>query len=231
MPYTNVTYATTKPAELYVYNNWIQSDETTFLKKHVLVRGAYFVLAPASFIASAIDTIIGLGAGIGAICTLGKHQRTFEVAFEHLSSSNKLVVRPYANILQTINPEAKFSGNLACPGNKSPMISGHGDGFISDMVISSLKNVAIACYRSNNFLKRHVASRLTYALLAVSCLVTRAVDGIIGILAAGLSILTVGKFESLNNLAYRTLKAPGIINDLFYCTIKFINPWSGTSKA
>lgn len=111
------------------------------------------------------------------------------------------------------------------------MISGDGDGFLSDLVINPLKDIARSCYNSDNFLKRHVASRLTYALLAVSCLVTRAVDGIIGIPAAGLSILTGGKFESLNNLAYRTLQAPGIINDLFYCTIKFINPWTRTSKA
>lgn len=242
MSYTNVTYASTKPAEHYVDSNWVESDKTTFLKKHVLARGAHLLLAPASFITSAVDTIIGLGAGIGAICTLGKHQPTIKAAFNHLSSSNKLVVRPYVNILQTINPKAKFSGDLAnqpyvvrylaqCTDYKPPMISGDGDGFISDIVINSLKNVARACYNSDNFLKRHVASRLTYALLAVSCLVTRAIDGIIGIPAAGLSILTGGKFESLNNLAYRTLQAPGIINDLFYCTIKFINPWTGTSKA
>lgn len=179
-----------------------------------MARGAHLLLTPASFITSAVDTIIGLGAGLGAICTLGKNKQTFKVACNHLSSSDKLFVRPYVNFLKTINPEAKISGD--------------GDGFLSDLVINPLKNIARRCYNSDNFLKRHIASRLTYALLAVSCLVTRAVDGIIGIPAAGLSILTGGKFESLNNLAYRTLQAPGIINDLFYCTIKFINPWTGT---
>lgn len=227
MSYTNVTYASTKPAEHYVDSNWVQSDETTFLKKHVLARGAHILLTPSSFITCAVDTIIGLGAGLGAICTLGKNKQTFKVACSHLSSSNKLFVRPYVNFLKTINPEAKFSGDAA----KQAMISGNGDGFLSDLVIDPLKNIARNCYNSDNFLKRHIASRLTYALLAVSCLVTRAVDGIIGIPAAGLSILTGGKFESLNNLAYRTLQAPGIINDLFYCTIKFINPWTGTSNA
>ena len=239
MSYSNVTYATTKPAEHYVDRNWVQSDETTFLKKHVLARGAHLLLTPASFITSAVDTIIGLGAGIGAICTLGKHRQTFKVASNHLSSSNKLFVRPYVNFLQTINPEAKFSGDAANQPYivrylglaKQATISGDGDGFLSDLVINPLKDTARTCYNSDNFLKRHVASRLTYAVLAVSSLVTRAVDGIIGIPAAGLSVLTGGKFESLNNLAYRTLQAPGIINDLFYCTIKFINPWTGTSNA
>lgn len=70
MSYSNVTYATTKPAEHYVDRNWVQSDETTFLKKHFLARGAHLLLTPASFITSAVDTIIGLGTGIGAICTV-----------------------------------------------------------------------------------------------------------------------------------------------------------------
>src|SRR5205085_7208029 len=101
MSYTNVTYASTTLAQYYVDNNWVKSDKTTFLKKHVLARGAHFLLAPASFITSAVDTIIGMGAGIGAICTLGKHRPLFKVAFNHLSCSNKLLVRPYINILQT----------------------------------------------------------------------------------------------------------------------------------
>jgi hypothetical protein len=238
MSYSNVTYALIKPVENYVDSNWVRPVKTPFIKKHVLARGAHFVLAPASFITSAVDTIIGLGVGIGAICTLGKHYPTFKIAHNHLSGSRGLFVRPYKNLLQTINPEAKFSGDLANESHlvrqlrlaKQAKISGDGDGFLSDLVIDPLKDIARSCYNSDNFLKRHVASRLTYALLAISCLVTRVVDGIISIPVAGLSILTGGKFESLNNLAYRTLQAPGIINDLFYCTIKFINPWTGTSK-
>lgn len=244
MSYTNITNASTVAAAYYVKKNWVYSDETTFLKKHVLGRGAHFMLAPTSFITNALDTIVGLGAGIGAICTLGKHQPTLTAAFNHLSRSNKLAVHPYVHFLKTINPEAKFSGDLENlppteriiamtigSSYRPARISGDGDGFISDTAITSLKNIARGCYNSDNFLKRHVASRLTYVLLAISCLVTRVVDGVIGVLTGAFSILTVGKFESLNNVAYRALQAPGIINDLFYCTIKFINPWTGTSKA
>lgn len=233
MSYISLNYTFTTPAEDYIDINLVHDDDTTFVKKHILARGAHILLTPVSFITSAVDTIIGLGAGIGAICTLGTHKQTFNVACYHLSSSKELFVLPYVNFVQTINPEARFSEayivrylGLA----KKAMISGDGVGFLSDFVINPLKNIARSCYNSDNFLTRHVASRLTYALLAVSCLVTRAVDGIIGIPAAALSILTVGKFESLNNLAYRTLQAPGIIGDLFYCTIKFINPWTGTSE-
>jgi hypothetical protein len=221
MSYTNITHASIGAIEDCA-RNWAISDQTNFLQRHILARGTHFILSPASFITSSLDTIIGLVAGIGAICTLGKHRPTLNVTMDHLSGSTMLLARPYVHILLAINPQAKF------PGNRDIAISGDGDGFISDLVINFLSSVAIMCYESDSFLKRHVASRLTFALLAISCLVTRAVDGIIGIPAAGLSILTGGKFESLNNLAYRALQAPSIINDLFCWTIKFINPWAGT---
>jgi len=175
MSYKNITYTLTKPAENYVDSNWVYSRETTFIKKHVLARGAHFVLAPALFITSALDTIVGLGVGIGALCTLGKHKPTYKIASYHLSSANKLFVRPYVNLLRVINPEAKFSGdldNLFIGFAKQAMISGSGDGFLSDLVANPLLDIARSCYNSDNFLKRHVASRLTYALLAVSYLVS-----------------------------------------------------------
>ena len=231
----NVTDVTVRSAEFYIRTNWIQSEDTNLLKKHVLARGAHLLLIPTSFITVAVDTIIGLGAGMKAIFTLGKDEQTFRVAYKQLTSSNKLFAKPYCHFLLTINPEAKFSGSAANQlfiANQLGLatqatIHADGNGFLSNLMIDEIKKTTRACYNSDNLLKQHVASRLTFALLAVSCLVARAVDGIIGIPAAGLCILTGGKFESLNNLAYRTLQAPGIINDLFYCIIKFINPWTG----
>ena len=240
MTYYNITTSTVKLAESYVRSNWVKSDEKNFLKNHIFARCAYLILAPASIITSAVDTIIGLGAAVGTICTFGKHTPTYNIAYKHISFSRNLIVGPYVNILRTINPKAKFTRNLEdeCyakrhfgtkPDYTPPLVSVDGDGFTSNLVKDPLKNKARSCYNSDNFLKRHISSRLTYALLAVSCIVTRAVDGIIGIPAAALSILTGGKFKTLNNLTFRALQAPAIIDDLFYCTIKFINPWTGTT--
>lgn len=107
------------------------------------------------------------------------------------------------------------------------MVGLEGNGFLSNNATNLLKDVARTCYRSDNFVKRHVISRLTYALLAMASLVTRTVDGIICMPIAAASILTCGTFPTLNNIAYRSLQAPNIINDLFYCIVKFINPWAG----
>lgn len=217
MSYINLTYATIDPVLNYIDSNWCNKKK--LLKTRIFTRGAHLLLIPPSFIISAIDIVIGLGAGIGAVCTLGKHRRTFIIARDHLSMSNNLFLAPYWLFLFTLNPKAA----------KLAMITREDDSFLSDSVITPLKKIARTCYNSDNFLKRHVSSRLTYALLAISCLVTRVADGVIAIPTAGLSILTGGKFVPLNNLAFRTLQAPSLIDDLFYCTIKFINPWTGKS--
>lgn len=192
-----------------------------FVKKHVKGRCARLILIPASFTTCALDTIYGLGVGIGAICTGGKKTKLSTTAFNYLTNSNLMLSIPYSNLLRMINPKAEISSKAL----------NHCDGILSHTVNFSLKGLASKynqthwrCMISNNSFKHHIASRLTYALLAVACVVARAVDGIIGVAAATLSIVTVGKFTRLNDLAWKTLQPTGIIEDLWFCTMHCINP-------
>lgn len=185
-----------------------------FVKKHVKGRCARLILIPASFTTCALDTIYGLGVGIGAICTGGKKAKLSTTAFNYLTNSNLMLSIPYSNLLRMINPKADVS----------PKALSHCDGVLSHTVNFSLKGLASKYYQSTNSFKHHVASRLTYALLAVTCIVARTVDGIIGVAAAILSIVTVGKFTRLNDLAWKTLQPTGIIEDLWFCTMHCINP-------
>jgi hypothetical protein len=191
-----------------LYNSWNSSD-ASFVQKHVLARGAHLLLAPASLITTAIDTIAGLGAAIGAILTLGQSRKIFDVAAALLNESNFLLSYPYQNFLQAINPDADF-GDI--------------DAYIVSNAISPIEDFAKKCAKSENFLQRHVASRLTYALAALACLVTRAVDGVISIPIVAASVITLGNFTLINHLACNTLKAPGIIVDLVYCAVYVLNP-------
>lgn len=190
------------------------------LAAEVLARGVNLVLAPASFLAAGGDTAVGLGAGIGALCTLGTQHSIVAVAERYLPWSRELVAAPYKHLLSTINPRAREYSGYA-------WISADGNGFITHYVFAYLSDKGREYRHSDDLLVKHVASRLTYALAAVACLVARVADGAIGLVAGLFSFFSVGKWESLNNLAGKALQAPGIICDLFYCTIRFINPWAG----
>lgn len=206
-----------------VNQGWVVSEETNLLKKQVLARGAYLLLTPVTFAACCLDTILGAIAGVGALCTAGRSTPILNVSYNHLKSSQSLIVRPYIHFLAAINPEFEMA-SCSIFGFK---IKKHRNGLLSDPVIDKFAEQATDYRYSNNFLKRHIATRLTYALMAVSCVVTRLVDGIIGVPAACLSILLVGRCAPLNNIAFEGLQATGIINDLFFCTVRFINPWAG----
>lgn len=228
------TYLIAKPILHYVEKNWDNSYDC--VKREVFARGAHLALVPISTVTSALDTIVGSLAGLGAIGTAGLHKPTVELYRRNIDSSRKIAARPFVNFLKFINPAAKFSGDEnfvlsdyfdGDEDYNKPKISGDGNGFITNGVSKYMSKAAIEFSFSQNVFKRHVLSRLTYALMGIASLVTRAVDGAIGLVAAAFSIITAGKFESLNNLAYRGLQAPGIIGDLFSCAIKFINPWAG----
>lgn len=242
MLYVNLTCRYEQPAENFIESNWVVSSRTNFVKKHVFARGGHLALVFWSVVMSGADSIIGVGAGLASVLTGGRHRPTFKCALIHLDSSRQIIALPYVNLLKTLNPDATFSGSMAnmsymdrylarTIGRKDAFITSDGDGFITHYVSGTLKSIARGCYNSDNIIKRHLVTRLTYVLLAITSVITRIVDGIIGVIAALASFLTVGKFESINNLAYRGLQTPGIINDLFYCTIKFMNPWAGTSRA
>lgn len=54
---------------------------------------------------------------------------------------------------------------------------------------------------------------------------TRVFDLVIGILAMTAALVTLGKVDVINNVAYRGLQVTGIVKDIFYNTTKMLNPW------
>ncbi|MCC5832857.1 MAG: hypothetical protein JJU12_07440 [Chlamydiales bacterium] len=180
------------------------------------IRGAYLSLVPVSAITSIVDTAIGACAAIPVLATAGKHEKTTDFAFQFLASSFTIVSKPYLNLLRTLNPTAEVNRHYDenYPGICAPYF------------VSMSDEIGNNYCGSNNFFKRHVASRLTYAFFAISLVVTRLVEGIIGLIAGAFSLLTVGKVPLLNNTAYLGLSATGIIHELFFFTLKVINPWT-----
>lgn len=227
MSYTNLSNLLINPKEQYVRTNWdILERKTTrpldqnsycnicfngngsyFLKKHVLARIAHCVLTPFSLLTNLADTTIGIGSGIVSVFTAPLQNKISIFAMNHLDRSNSLLAQPYANLLSAINPNAKT------PKNKS---------------LANLEPINVSS--SDNFLQRCVVSRLSNTFLATFYLVGKVVCGVIGVLAATLSILTLGKLERINNMAFIYLQAPGIIKDLFHWAIKMVNPGAETQS-
>ncbi len=215
---------------LYYINRNLSNSESK-LKSQCLAKGALIGLGVLNIVTGIADTAIGVALGCANVATAGTNYKIYKATISQFTNTQAMLSISYMNFLRTINPKGVFSQNLTkkfLPDDyKPPVISVKGDGLLTDSVTTSINKFARDCYTSDNKLKKHVISRLTYPVLALAYLVTRTVDGIIGLLAATFSLLTLGKFTILNNVAFRGLQAPGIIGDLFYCAVKTINPSAG----
>lgn len=205
------------PAEIYIANNW-QNYSSNFAEKHVFSRFCHLGLIPWSPITTAVDTVIGAVTTVGALLTLGAHYQTFNFTERQLETSKFIIARPYLHLLQTINPQAECFDHYSIPDK----------GFFTNWVCGKLANEANMCaHRDNSVFMKYIISRLSYLLLIVAAVVSRAVDLAIGLLAACFSIITLGCIPAVNNVAYRALQAPGVIHDVIIYTIRVINPWAG----
>jgi hypothetical protein len=238
--------AVARPYLTYVDNRMVASKGPTSC-----VRASHAAGVPISFISNCLDTLIGAGLGCGSLITLGLHPKTFDKTFQFLRSAKMMIADPFVHILLMINPEAHVNFQERCDnyqGGKRritfvknmskifekilskdaalPVIPAEGEGFLSNYVISTLISKGREFRISDHIFHRHVSSRLTYLALLIGCIVARTVDGIISIPVALAAICRGGKNEALNNLAFRTLQAPGIVFDLFYFAVKVINPWA-----
>jgi hypothetical protein len=176
----------------------------------ILGRCANVILAPTALITCALDTLMCLGAGLGAICTLGMKKSFVDKMIVHFHETSQILAEPYLQLLTAIAPPypeyTRYNGlfcNLVQP------------------LGSNIKNLISP---NNNFLKRHVASRLTIALLVTSLVITKVIDGVIGVIAAPISLVMAGKFKKLNTLALNGLYATNLIGDLMCLSIAIINP-------
>ncbi len=142
----------------YIETCLVNDSNKSFMKTQVLARGAYCILAPASFIGSIFDILPGICFGVGSICTFGKCKSLDAKTWKFLSSSHNLLTTPYANLLNAINPGAYIN-------SESAKISYRGNGFVSHKALKFLNKQAKRYCNSESFLEKHVSSRLIYVLL------------------------------------------------------------------
>lgn len=224
-----MTYALT-PYMLNFGNNYDLDylDTSTFSVGNNVARARSAVCVPATFVTSIIDTLAGTLEGIlvglpaALLHEMGiANDAALTVIADpcrRISHSNRIIAEPFKRLLQTINP--KVLRGESCKNYDRPCISAKGIGFIANQVHIAVNYLTT----TENSLYRHIISRLVCALAPIAYIIARIADGIIGLAVAPFALLLCGRWESLNNLAYRGLQAPGIIFDLYRCAIRFITP-------
>lgn len=194
------------------------------VKKHVGARLAYFLGAPVTLIGRIVDVAAGIFLGLGAIITAGKCKPIFEGAVVELDSASKIFPRFYVYLIKTINPSAEFKSNDA-----TIHVPLEGDGYIAKFAHEELERLA-GLVSTKGIFNRHVTARLIFFLLIIVSIITRIEDTVIGAAAVVASFLTLGKIASINHLAFRAFRPTAIVKDLFYYTVKMINPWAGMKE-
>lgn len=224
MPYVSLTQTLIDPAQDYVRNNLSnrinsfdgKEIEVTFFKREILARGAHLGLTPANALIKTVDTFVGLIGSVGVILTLGRHEDTLNFSDRHLVNCKTIVSQSYSHLLKFINPHA------SCDNWESYVKEGR-HGYLTNYT-HPIRRFAKESVKSENFFKRNISSRLGFAALAVACVVTRVADAILSVITMALSLVTVGLFKKVNNVALRSAQAMGLTHDLFYCATKILNP-------
>lgn len=194
----------------------LAGPKQSFLTREVASRAAHAAFAPFTFLANCLDT----GLGLLALGTLGFHQQTTLFADRQLCISKYLISSLYWQALNVLNPHVVVTRSGIV--TRSGMIAFEGDGLLHERVVC-LKNKASNMARSTDF-SGIVGSRTLHLLYGVASVVTRLADAAIAVPAIPLSLVTLGKIESLNNLARRSAQATGLIKDISFCIIHMVDP-------
>jgi hypothetical protein len=207
-PYFNKTF-TNRLNDSYKNLSSDFAGSRSVFRSEVLSRIISLLLIPGSAIANLADTVVAVFAQAGVILTGGNNQRLVNTANLHFSYSSSLSV-PFYYLIRVINPRS----------GPEPVTSRG----ITLALKLKLEKIASKFFHSDNLLKKHTATRLTYALLAVACVVTRAVEAVFGLVGATLAVLTLGKFHRLNQFAYVNLHFTHIVRDIIQCATKIVFP-------
>jgi len=177
-------------------------------------RAAFLTLVPLSLITSITDVVTGVFGILAEAATLGNNEQLVKGTNVQLKASRFIACGPYLNLLKAINPHAPFTKRRETIG------------YLAKSFITPTFKMFTTCKKSPRLFHRQISTRLTVALSLVAATVSRVLDAIISLIAAPLSIVTFGKFQRINDIALNALKAPGLIFDLHYSTLLFINPFA-----
>jgi hypothetical protein len=139
--------------------------------------------------------------------TLGKWKFINKIA-QKSHSSNLIFTSAYIGLISILNP--KINQNKL-----KEFISKNPEGLLTFFIVKSLFDKAQKLSSKKSFCKRHIVSRVLFALGGLLSIITRIADAAIGLIAALLVAVTLARVEFLNNVALKCLITfPGVFHDV-----------------
>lgn len=218
--YLEKNYADT----LFEPTKYLKSDSC--VERELLSRGVFLGRAVTVLITKSVDIIVGIVATAFTFLTLGMNKDCARAMSNFMFESVGILGEPMYQLVKMLNPHIKETDSEDLLVSAKPLYK---LGLITRYLVVPMYNQFEIFSNSENVIVRHVASRTCTALGVLVCTVTRVVDGAIGLVASVFMFLTLGKFESLNNLAIRGLQVTRIVAELPCGVLMTINPWSFNS--
>lgn len=161
-------------------------------------------------------TCLGVAAHIIATATFSKFEAVNKRSIL-TRSSRFLLPNSFSAVMNVVNPDVSSRNKDWFSDPKS--------GFVSQYVaFPILKTAIIASNDDKSILNRHVVSRVGFGLFGVVSVVTRTTDLAIGILAAVLSLATLGVSQKVNEIAVDHLSSLRLVGDLCFSVTGVLNP-------
>ena len=177
-------------------------------------------LVPLQAIACALDFIAAVGGIISLAATGGVEPEIVAFTCRRYAIGIKIFAFPFVDLLRAINPEARF---LFEPQHENLLVEE--EKFLSkspaEWVFAKL-DPYIEEYKKEDHL---TVSRILYVAMAIALIFTRCLEILASCVAVPISLLSRGKWELVNTIAFCTLQAlPNAFFEAAACFIKLTNP-------
>ncbi len=184
---------------------------------------------PLQLITTAIDTIIALGYVLASLVYC-KDNTFIDSAGMHIYPLMRIISNLYRRVIEILNPNV----NWECADNikqdeTANIYYSKGrncgtDGITHLPVIKYIVTKGIILWDSSNPIVKHLGTRLLATVALIAIIFCRAIDFVIGAVAAAVSIVLLGRCEKLNHIACRGLAILSVITDIFEMVTLIIYP-------
>lgn len=166
----------------------------------------------------AVDTLPSIITTPLSCLTAGKVTFINKIAREHSNSSNDIFFDSYIGLISIINPKIT-RGDYSTKTKSSGLITSR----VVEKLFEKAKNLNLE--KKSSFCKKHIFSRVLFALGGILSIITKIADAVLGLIAALLVAVTFAQVEKINLFAINNLiKFPGVVHYVLTGTRGVVHP-------